>query len=111
MIGMAARITRLVTTDTITKPARDAAHHRILFNRAQRAALAAGDEVPPPDNQARAKARAWAAELITCRWCMGVWVSAAVVASEHRWGHRRWWRAAADTAVAAYAVGLMAGAE
>lgn len=111
MVGLAARVTRLITTDTITKPARKAAHHRILFQPAQRAALAQGDEVPPPTSQPRAQARAWAAELLTCSWCMGVWVTAAVVTTEHQWGHTRAWRAAADTALAAYTVGFLAGHE
>lgn len=108
VVGLAARATRLITADTITKPARAAVHHRILFQPEQRAALALGEPVPPPSSQARAKARAWAAELLTCRWCMGVWVSTAVVATERAWGHTRLWRAIADTALAAYAVGWLA---
>lgn len=43
--GAAARLTRLTTKDKITEPVRQWGHQRILFNREQRAAIAAGQPV------------------------------------------------------------------
>jgi hypothetical protein len=47
------RVTRLITTDDITQPLRD----RL------------------PDN--------WLAELLSCSWCCGVWVTAVLFAADH----------------------------
>jgi len=75
----AYRLTRLVTTDTISDPIRDR-----LIERIYRAGywgdmkpplggwseLARADEEPPK-----------LADLLTCWWCAGWWVSALVVAA------------------------------
>jgi hypothetical protein len=75
----AYRLTRLVTTDTISDPFRDG-----LLEQIYRAGywgdmepplggwseLARSDEEPPK-----------LAELLTCWWCAGWWISAAVVAA------------------------------
>ena len=74
--GAACRLTRLVTTDTITAPLRD----RI------------GDRWPnsPLD------------VLVNCPWCTGVWVAAGVQAAALL--APRWWRPAArGLAIAAIA--------
>src|SRR5690242_20889167 len=61
----AARITRLVTRDTITQPLR-----LWLINRSG------------VDSRL--------AELLSCDWCSGVWVSSAVVGTTWAWGDHRW---------------------
>ena len=76
-LGAAARITRLVTRDTITQPVRTA----VLYNRDQRAALRREEPVPPSPRPNVARARAWLYALVTCDWCSSVWVSAGVVAT------------------------------
>lgn len=75
LIGSTARLTRLTTRDTITNPLRDI----VLFNRAQRRARKAGEPVPAPARPRAARVRAWLHTLITCDWCIGVWVSVIVV--------------------------------
>ena len=50
------RITRLVTTDAITAPARKALNHRGVGGN-------------------------WLADLVSCPWCTGVWVAFGVVAA------------------------------
>lgn len=108
LIGLAARATRLATDDTITEPARRALLNRVQFTPAQRTALANEESIPLPDNMRAAQARLWAADLLTCRWCLGFWISATVVAADARWGHTRWFQATADTALASYALGWLA---
>lgn len=80
------RLTRIVTTDTITTNLRDR-----LFRWAWSDSEADGavrrrvsdteDEIIPA---ARAPWRTYVNELVTCPWCFGVWVSAAVY-SLWRW--------------------------
>lgn len=73
----AARLTRLVTTDTITAPLREAIIRRAYRGSPQNnpgwegphrwADLARVDEEAP-----------WQATLMTCDWCAGMWVSFGV---------------------------------
>lgn len=115
----AYRLVRLVTTDSLVAPARDAvvrhaylAHGRpgALAEHVERTGktwlgkapggwtdVAAHDHAPPK-----------LAELITCRWCTGVWVGAGVVVA-HSVAPRLWAktrRALALAAVAALAARL-----
>jgi hypothetical protein len=63
-IGAAARLTRLITMDVITAPLRA----RVMA------------KVGDPDH--------YAAVLVRCPWCMGVWIGALVgVWSYLCWGH------------------------
>lgn len=81
-----ARITRLVTRDTITTPAR-----MWLINRAG--------------------VDARFSELITCDWCSGVWVSSAVLGSTWAWGEHRWLQVILSILAMAHVVGLLASWE
>jgi hypothetical protein len=53
-----ARLTRLVTTDSITDPARAWLH----------------DHTPP-----------WVTYLVHCPWCVSVWLGAGVAAATYNW--------------------------
>ena len=75
----AYRITRLVTDDTITEPVRDRLLEHVYRNDYWKdmappiqgwSEMARADEEPPR-----------LAELLTCRWCAGFWVAAAVTAA------------------------------
>jgi hypothetical protein len=91
LVALAAyRLTRVVTTDSISLAARDR-----LF-------LWAWDDTDEIV-VARAPWRTYVYELFTCSWCLGVWVSAAVYSA---W---RWWDAEAVRAV--IAVFAVAGAQ
>jgi len=79
----AARITRLVTRDTITQPLR-----LWLINRAG------------VDTRL--------AELIQCDWCSGVWVSSAVIGTTWAWGDHRWVQVCLTILAAAHVVGYLA---
>lgn len=111
--GAAARVTRLVTRDTITAPLR----HRLLYNRDQRAALAAGEMVPPPSNPLAARARAKLYELATCDWCAGLWIATAIAAlsaiATRRDQHKPagWFTVPAGALTASHAVGWLASHE
>jgi hypothetical protein len=109
----AYRLTRLVTADTITEPARGA-----IIERAYRAdrvthregvslvaepggtwsEVALNDPEPPK-----------LAELVTCRWCAGMWVSLGVVAARRL--VPRAWRPLADTLALSAAAALLARLE
>lgn len=58
------RVTRLVTTDTISLPARERLH---------RAAYAEGVH----------RGLAWLYELASCDWCVSVWIAAGCVLGWH----------------------------
>lgn len=103
-IGAAARLTRLVTRDTITEPLRD----KILLNPAQRRAQAAGAAIPAPTNPRSARARAWLHTLVTCDWCTGMWVAALVGTASHVAGHRTVFTVPATILTTAHAVGWLA---
>lgn len=63
-----ARLTGLVAADEISRPARDWLVDRLPLSRA-----------------------AVAVEyLLTCVWCVSVWVAAGVVAAAWHWGTRAW---------------------
>ncbi|MFE7963396.1 DUF1360 domain-containing protein [Streptomyces cellulosae] len=72
----AARITRLITADTITQPLRDA-----LSRRAQLRPLNDGTGTarlaPLPWR--------WSAKLVACHWCASVWVGAATSTGYLAW--------------------------
>jgi len=74
----AARITRLVTTDTITAPLREAIIRRAYRTRPEMTPTWEGAhrwaDLARVDDQAP-----WQATLMTCQWCAGVWVSFGVV--------------------------------
>ena len=73
----AARLTRLVTTDTITAPLREAIIRRAYRSRPE---MTPGWEGPHRwADLARVDDQApWQATLMTCDWCAGMWVSFGV---------------------------------
>lgn len=111
--GASARLTRLVTRDTITAPLR----HRLLYNPDQRAALAAGEMVPPPTCPIAARVRAKLYELATCDWCAGLWISPMVAAAAHLAGRRDqhkpavWFTVPAAALSASHGLGWLASRE
>lgn len=46
--------------------------------------------------------------LVTCSWCMSVWVGAAVAAAWWQWGDTRWWTAVTLAATASLVSGWAA---
>lgn len=105
-----ARLTRLVTADTITVGPRDAVV-RWAYARDGRAQwLVELEEWASPSAAVQADQHPpKVARLITCPWCAGVWVAAGV-ATARLVAPRLWGRAAAALA-AAEAAGLLAGWE
>lgn len=45
------------------------------------------------------------AVLVTCTWCMSVWIAAAVCAAAYWWDDTRWWTLAALAATASLLAG------
>lgn len=82
-LGLAARITRVLTVDRISYPIR------------QRIVVWLG-----PDN--------WFAYLVTCPWCLGLWVSAGVGAAAYFYADTRWWLCVALAGTASYVTGVLA---
>lgn len=69
ILGLAAyRLTRVLTVDSISDPAR-----AVLYDWAW------GGTRDRPTS--RGRARGWVYELLTCSHCLGVWVSLAAVAA------------------------------
>jgi hypothetical protein len=71
------RLTRLITVDVITEPLRSAVVSSAGVSTAgdtSRTAAQAVDELDDPPALGR---------LVTCRWCTGVWVAAAIAGARH----------------------------
>ena len=86
VIGASARLTRLVTADSITTFARTAFLRRFKGEVAARTA----------------------AEFITCPWCVGFWVALSVTLSAYAWGDQLWFIVATTALTVAHVVGLLA---
>jgi hypothetical protein len=108
MVGAAARLTRLTTSDSITETARKRVLEFVRFNRAQRRALSAGHPVPPPTSPRAAAARNKVCELLTCPWCVGFWWCALVGVVGVRFGRTAWWQLGTSVLAASYALGWLA---
>lgn len=95
----AYRLTRLVTTDVVTTPVRDA-----VIRWAYRDHPPAGWALTPTERVALDDDPPPVAKLVTCSWCAGVWVGAGVVVAAavapRTWRHAR--RALACAAVAGW---------
>jgi hypothetical protein len=88
-----ARITRLITEDTITQPLRDWIDMKAQPRHARPPGRAGGraprqiyGETPDGPGPLRPAPRFWryAAKLVTCPWCSGFWVSAALTLAYYR---------------------------
>lgn len=90
LVGLAAyRATRLVTTDTLTDPIRDALYHWAWDDEHPRVVvLRSGEQVQEPSP--RGPVRTWLYELATCPHCVGVWAAAGAYAWWSWWGSARW---------------------
>lgn len=107
------RLTRLVTADAITAPLRD----QLVRN----AYVARDGEAVAVDMEAETPHDSWSdraaddsdpprlAQLLVCRWCMGVWVAAGVTIA--RRAAPRQWAPVADAAALAAAAALLARLE
>ncbi|MBA8929422.1 hypothetical protein BC739_006640 [Kutzneria viridogrisea] len=77
-IGATGRLTRLTTTDVITQPLRRRVHRLVLYNRSERATLAP-QQWAPVTSGSRTLPRHWVYALLTCDWCVAVWIATAIV--------------------------------
>lgn len=109
------RLTRLVTDDDITQPARDriiAAAYEPVYWQAQKIITESSIDIyaeggwqqivdidlHPPK----------IATLITCRWCASIWITLGLVLLVRR---RRWWPPIADALALSSAATLLARLE
>lgn len=120
--GIAAyRLTRLITRDVITRPLRARVIAR-SYGYAFNSASIPGEYAKAPDNQRRRfQELEWErmvpnddapprlAKLVTCQWCVGIYVGAAVAFARWRWP--RAWGFAARALTAASAAALIPGLE
>jgi hypothetical protein len=86
LVGFTARLIRLVVVDDIGGPLRDLI--RLL------GAWAGGD-----------RGLVWADGLVRCPFCIGFWISVAVVASYAAAGSTGWWTATAGVFTLSYLAG------
>lgn len=105
-LGAAARITRLVVADTITAPLRNWALPRIARSRKERDLIARTGEASPPTG-----VRGALVTLLTCHWCAGMWVSAAIVPAAVVFGDHPAFQIPAAILTVAYLVGFLADQE
>lgn len=82
VLGFAARLTRLAVIDDIAEPARVALVRVVPIRLLD-----------------------WAQGLVSCPFCIGFWISAAVVASWIGWGDLLLWQAVAAAFTVSYAAG------
>lgn len=113
----AYRLTKLITADGITQPLREAVIAD-AYERAHRTgeahAISAelGAETKPDEWQQIATADEEPpkmAQLITCRWCTGVYVSVGILVV--RWWWPKLWEQVADGAALSAAAALLARLE
>lgn len=101
-VGAAARITRLVVADTITEPVRTWALPRIARSRRERKRIAQGEPATPPTGL-----RGALVTLLTCHWCTGMWVAAAITPLAMTSDGSLWFVLPAAILTVAYVVGLL----
>lgn len=96
-----ARLTRLITTDTITS---------YLVHEPLNRRIAAHLEKLPPNADGTVDEPAWVKYTsgLTCPWCVGFWAGAAVLAGERLTREHPKARAAAKFAAAALSLNLIA---
>lgn len=92
-VGAAARLTRLVTQDSLLDVPRAHIEH---WGNTRKHGEDYTDDLAENDPH-------WAAKLINCPWCIGFWINAAVLATAWWWGDRRWWRYTAGVWATSYA--------
>lgn len=97
----ACRATRLIAVDTLTDPLRAR-----VFDWAWDVENPTADDDGTARPSPRAAWRTWVWLLLTCQWCLGVWVS-AVVYCAWRWGGDVAWAVLIVLAVAEV-VGVLA---
>lgn len=104
--GAAARLTRLATADSITQRPRTALLVRVAHPRRLRDQAALGHEIPPPT-----PVRAWFLELLTCPWCLSVWIAALLVPLALLLGDHPAYLATTSVLAVSYIVGWLADNE
>lgn len=82
LVGFAARLTRLAVVDDIAEPARVAVVRAVPIRLVD-----------------------WAQSLVSCPFCIGFWLSAAVVASWAAWGSTVGWQLTAGAFTLSYVAG------
>lgn len=107
------RLTRLATADTITARPRDALVRLSYSSVYGEDDADDWEEANPHDSwsdRAMHDPEAPAlATLVTCRWCMGVWIAAGIVTARRL--APRWWQPVAEGAAVAAAAALLARGE
>ena len=91
-----ARLTRLVTTDKLTEPLR----LRVLTWIVRRAL----DKERDPEESLLAY-------LVTCSWCVSVYVGAGTAGAWAAWGDQRWFTAVCAALAFSYVTGALAARE
>jgi hypothetical protein len=91
LVGLSARVTRLVTVDTIMAPVRE----RAIYEAARRSASWDGGF--------------WVASLLGCPHCVGFWLSLLVLASWLVWGGTTVWVTVAGAFTLSYVAGHLVG--
>lgn len=86
--GATARVTRLVTTDRVTRAPREALL-RALLGRNEKSLVA---------------------YLVVCDWCVSVYTGAAVAGAWWAWGENLWYQAVCVALTASYVTGILASA-
>lgn len=81
----AARLTGLITTDDITSTARDAVLRSLPIN----------------------KLGAALTDLLTCQWCVSIWVGAVVAPVAWWWADRPWFAVPAFALAASQVTGML----
>lgn len=61
------RVVRLYQTDTISKPLREKVNQRLMFSK--------NKNVVAGDGSRSGRIRLWLIDLLSCQWCLGVWVA------------------------------------
>lgn len=86
-MGAVVRLTRMVVEDVVLQPARSfIVRHREKPGPASSGPLIA-NAVPPQDAPPKDD---WLVYLVHCRWCVSIWVSAAVTPVVYNWP-TAWW--------------------
>lgn len=104
----AYRLTRLVTADTITEPLRERIY-RLADDRERFVFSDPGETAGTPITEPAPTGWRYLAEVVSCRWCAGVWVAGGVVAA--RRVTPRAWQPLSDVLALSAAAALLARLE
>lgn len=106
LLGLVARVTRLVVEDSITQPIRNKMHLYGIKDRqydVNKQSYVGGTK--------KQQVVKWLSELVHCPWCSSIWIGTGAVLSAHWWADTTAWALVALIASVSYLASWILGHE